>query len=247
MNDWNQTLVGPRRDTPAKVDVRHLCPAVYRGLGLVGFILTTVLSYRGGAVLLGLHPMNWADPDWSLGQVLLIAAALVFGFVGGIFAAGFGMTIRVRSEGLSHFLLSLWHFTTNTSLIWSGILGTAISLVLGKEVTQQRMVQFGMENAFLEVMGSGLGLGMVLGLVFFALTFLRLRAGVWVFALLLVVPLLLLTAKTQYDLFQVPGLSWLFVSCLSGALTFLFSAANIHRDSSERRRIAEQCATADGG
>lgn len=235
--DWRNKTISPDRDEPPKVNISYPCPGLCRLVGMASFLVVGLGVYYGGRMLLRLEPLDWIAPVWTAKHIGLVVAGILLGALAGLLGGAFALTIEVRSERLSDFLIIVWQFLAHGSMLWIVMIGIAMSMSLGKEQAQAAVLHFGAERATWHAAGTGCIVGLLSGVAFFITPGVRLSLIVY---LVFSAAISLWAARWHFDTYGIEGKAWLVAGMVVPLLLLLFTLPMIQRDRGQRRLMMEQ-------
>lgn len=233
---WQERTVAPTREEPPKVNISFPCPALSRAAFLAAFMAVGLGVFYGGGSWLGVAPIDWLAPVWTRTHILLVGAGLLLGAIVGLIATAAAMLVPVRSEPLSDFLITEWQFAVNTSMTWFMALGLAVSWSLGSDRAKLLIIQMGAEREAGLVIAVGCGVGLAMGVAFFAAVVFQWSPLVY---MLLAGAIALPVARWELHRFGAVGWQWVAVGLGVPAILLLVAPGLIERDRRQRRVMIE--------
>ncbi len=235
--DWRTKNITPSRSTPPKVHVRYPCPGLSRFIGMLSFLVVGLGLYYGGLERLDMERLDWAAPVWTAKHIGLLVVSILLGVLASRLGAAFAMTIEVKNERLNNFLIILWQFFANGSMLWTMTIGIAMTVSLGQEEARSAILRFGAELATLHVIGTGCVVGLLLGTAFFFASIVRLPlVGYLGFSAVAS----LSAARWHFTVYDIEGTSWVVAGVIIPFLLLFVAPAMIERDHRQRRLMMEQ-------
>ena len=235
-HDWSRQTLRPPRTEPPKVDIRYPCPGLCRLSGTAAFMLVGYGTYHVGRGLLGIEPMDWAQPSWTPLHVGLVIAASVVAMIAGLIGFGSAMMVEVESEPVSDAIIIFWQFLANGSLVWVLVIGTVMSLALGSEEARAAVTQFGAERATLHAIGTGAFVAVAMGVGYAFGPALGVPGPMY---LLFAIGVASFAARWHLGAYGIEAMWWIGVGVVVPLLVLLFTPAMIERDRDQRRLAIE--------
>jgi hypothetical protein len=235
--NWQTKLINPKREEPPKVNIQYPCPGLSRLFGMISFMVVSLSIFYGGIKIFGLEPLDMLDPKWTVGHVILVVVASIFGCLGGLFGFGLGMTINLKNERLNDFFIYLWQFLANGSLLWIAAIGIAMTITLGKEEAKTAVMLFGAERAVVYVLVGGCVVGLLLGIIFFLSSTLRIP---FILYIVFSAGIPIVAARFQLSIYNIDGNWWIAAGLFVSFFLHFLAVPMIERDRRQRRLSREQ-------
>ena len=245
---WEVAPIRPPDGPPPKYALEP-SPALGRLLGAVGFTTTALLTATLGRWLFGSAAEPWDQAQWDFKTVAVMVAAFLAGFVGMLFGAGLGLSIRVASERVDYAIAAVWHYLANGSiaafLVWSVVLVA----LFGKDGSKQFVKDFGPWKAAGVALGLSVAACVAIAVTFVALGLMggprgRLR---FIPSLVLALPFTLALAYGQFALLGLESKYWIAVGAAVPGWAIFSSGAFIVRDRQVRQQSLERAASRPQG
>ena len=213
------------------------CAGLFRFLGALSFTAVSIGVYHLLLEVFKVTPLNMQSPLWTVELAIILIVSVLLGGVAGLIGASLGMQIRIKNENLCFAILAVWHFAANGSLIWLTTIGITLSIILGKEASQRLIIEIGITSATISVLGIGIPLGVMLGLIYYI--FSKLKLG-FIFFFLIASIATNLCAHFNLNSYGLHS-NWAYITGLVYILlTFIITLPMIRRDYTERQRILEK-------
>jgi hypothetical protein len=236
-SDWQTRTVAPPRDAPPKVDIRNPSPGLCRPMGMILFLAAGFGCYYGGLSVLGLTPLNWAAPAWTGKHVLLVTVSMLLACIAGVIGQGAALLIDVSSDRANDFFITIWQFFANGTMLWLLIVGTAMSIALGREEAKDAVIRYGAEQSTLLVVGVGGVTSLFVALLHFATRVLRLPALIFLVTSLAAI---FMAARWHLAIYGIHGNWWIGVGIVFLVLLIPSALSMMARDHQQRNIVREQ-------